>query len=156
MIGKIEYSIVSDSEALMDIQFVLSEDYLNHLYDKNKHNKHLFFVIDRSGSMSNCIDEVRECAKRCIQQHFTQKKKTSHAPHQLLFDHELTKNEDNDMNTQLRFLDQNCTARGGTDFVLPLTDIMQFINTQPVNSVYVLFMTDGGDGNVSKTIDLAN
>ena len=157
MIGEINYDIISESEALLDIKVFLTEDAFSKIMDKNKKNNHIFFVIDRSGSMSNCIDEVRGCAKRCVEQHFAQQNKGYfNPPHSLLFDSSLIKNEENNLQNQLHFLDQYCRASGGTNFVLPLNDIMQFVNNTEVSSLYVLFMTDGQDGNERGTIALAD
>ena len=80
MIGEIHYDIISETDALLDIKVFLSEDLFNKMMDKNKRNNHIFFVIDRSGSMHNCIDEVRGCAKRCIEQHFAQQKEDRFNP----------------------------------------------------------------------------
>ena len=97
--------------------------------------------------MAAVIDDVKKCAQKCIEKHFENQKNQINAPHQLLFDDNIISNADKDLQKQLRFLQENCVANEKTDFTKPLNYLMQFINSNQVTNLYVLFITDGQDGN---------
>lgn len=49
----------------------------------------------------------------------------------------------------------HCVPTFGTDFVKPLDEIIKFIDSNTVNNLYVLFITDGLDDNKLKTVEKA-
>ena len=72
-----------------------------------------------------------------------------------MFDHSVEMMDKNELETQISFIEMHCRAGGGTDFTLPLNEVLKFINSKPVKELYVLFLTDGEDGSRSRTIELS-
>ena len=74
MLGKIDYKVIDEDEALMDITVFIDEHKFRNLMNEKKKENYMFFIIDKSGSMCNEIDNVRNCAKKCIEKHFNKNK----------------------------------------------------------------------------------
>ena len=72
-----------------------------------------------------------------------------------MFDNRNYMTNENNLEAQIRFLEANCVAGGGTNFTEPLNEILKFIYSKPVKELYVLFLTDGQDGSRSSTIELS-
>ena len=49
----------------------------------------------------------------------------------------------------------HCVAGGGTDFTIPLKDILVYLQKTAITQLQVLFMTDGLDNNPSKTAEFS-
>lgn len=80
-LGYIDYMLIGEDDALMDISVLMTEECYRNVVLKNKKQNHIFVVIDRSASMSSVIDKVRECAENCIKQHFKDKRRAHNPPH---------------------------------------------------------------------------
>jgi hypothetical protein len=63
--------------------------------------------------------------------------------------------KENDVKKQVEWLEVSCFANGGTDFTKPLQEVLDFVNSSLVKELYVLFLTDGCDGNRDRTIKLS-
>ncbi len=62
---------------------------------------------------------------------------------------------DNNLHSQLSFIEKNCESCNGTDFTKPLGEVLRFIKSVDVRELYVLFLTDGMDNERAKTIEMS-
>ena len=47
-----------------------------------------------------------------------------------MFDHRVEMMDKNELEAQITFIETHCEADGGTDFTLPLNQVLKFINSK--------------------------
>ena len=129
ILGKIEYKVIDENQAIANIQFQLKRQLFDSIM-RERLQKHLLeIVIDKSGSMAGQnIQLVKEQSIKLAQQYY------DYSDHNvqlntILFDTRSNEHQSRNFEDFKQFMEANCKAAGGTNFAIPLSIILDKVKS---------------------------